>query len=116
MKIIQSASSSIELSLTKEEWIRIGEKANWAKKHAPEDKKTFSLKETMKIAEAIGINWDFVKFTPEQFHNGLLVEQEHNEGNTDIVGPYTELGKITWAHLKEDPKYYSKLKKMEDSK
>lgn len=114
MKIIKTAES-IKLSLTKEEWIKIGQEANWANKHAPENKESFSIKETMKIAETIGINWDFVKFTPEQFHNGLLTEQEHNKGNTDVVGPYTELGKIAWAHLKEDPQYYIKLKKIEES-
>jgi hypothetical protein len=56
---------------------------------------------------------------PKQLSEGLEVEKEHtsfNEGKagkaTDVVrGNKTKIAKIAVVHLKEDPKYYTKLEK-----
>ena len=49
---------------------------------------------------------DDIDYDPEQLKAGIKVEMEHtnNKGVAEI---------ITKAHLAEDPKYYTKLKKME---
>ena len=77
-------------------------------------KKEFTLDEARKIGEQIGV--DFTKFDLEQFHMGLAVELEHGshdpETNVTNGDPLTT-GKIAWAHLKEIPDYYTRLKKME---
>lgn len=80
-------------------------------------KKKFTIKESKEIGEKIGIDWDTSPFSIEQFKMGLCAE--HNEHGTDpetnVTGGdvYME-GKIAWAHLKEMPNYYTKLKEMEE--
>ena len=47
-----------------------------------------------------------IKFNPDQIKKGMKVEKEHDDithGKIDIIK------KIVAAHLKEDPKYYTKL-------
>jgi hypothetical protein len=45
---------------------------------------------------------------------GLKTEQEHNKDpKTDVVNTKNDLLKIVLAHMKEDPKYYTNLAKME---
>jgi hypothetical protein len=46
------------------------------------------------------------EFNPEQLKMGIAVEKEHTKSN--LIAKL-----IAKDHLKEDPKYYSKLKKME---
>lgn len=78
----------------------------------------FSLEEASVIAEAIGINLDSAKFDIRDFSEGLRVELEHGvrDPETDVVHKnYLNLGRIAWAHLKEDPKYYTKLKLVEST-
>lgn len=56
-------------------------------------------------------------FDSEQVKIGKKVEREHDggEGNdVDVVRSEEDLIKIVLAHLREDPEYYTKLKKMED--
>lgn len=49
-----------------------------------------------------------IKFNPEQLKKGQQTEQEHN----DIThGNFAMVTKIAKAHLREDPNYYTKLKK-----
>lgn len=77
-------------------------------------KKHFSIKESKKIGEALGIDW--TKFDPKQFKAGLDVELEHGLRN-----PHTNIsnddplitGKIALAHLNEFPDYYTRLEEME---
>ncbi len=77
---------------------------------------------TKKIAQAVGnelgINWDTISL--EQFHMGMNVELEHGSKlgkKTNITGDSPiQTGRIALAHLKEDPKYYSKLKRIEQDK
>jgi len=48
------------------------------------------------------------KFDPEEFHKGMNVEMEHkNVTNGNAV----KTAKIAAAHLTENPKYYTLLKK-----
>ena len=61
---------------------------------------------------------DVSAFDSEELLMGIEVEQEHNgQMGTDVdVVPGNDLGtilKIAVAHLREDPKYYTKLQKME---
>ena len=78
-------------------------------------KKEFSIEEAKKIGENVGI--DFTEYDLEEFRKGLAVELEHG-----VVAPETDVtnddeimtAKITWAHLKEIPDYYTRLLKMEE--
>ena len=78
-------------------------------------KKEFTKEEAKAIGDSIGLDWSKVDI--EQFRMGLAVELEHgvrdpetNVTNDDIQAT----GKIAWAHLKEIPDYYSKLKTIEN--
>lgn len=70
-----------------------------------------------RIGKSIGIDWDNVSFTVAQFKKGLHTEmkEHHDDQETKVVTTAEEAGKIAWAHLKEDDKYYDKLAKMEES-
>ncbi len=77
-------------------------------------KKSFTADEAKQIGEQLGIDWS--NFDIEQFRMGMDVELEH--GAHDIQTNVTNddaltTGKIAWAHLKEIPDYYTRLKKME---
>ena len=79
-------------------------------------KKEFTKEEALDIAGKIGINWDNVDFTIEDFKNGVNVELEH--GNCDPETNVTNddpiiTGKIALAHLREFGDYYIRLDKME---
>lgn len=78
-------------------------------------KKFFTNAEAKKIGDEIGLDWDKVNI--EEFKQGLQVELEHGLHNrqTNVTGDNLLItGKIAWAHLKEFPDYYTRLKKMED--
>jgi len=67
----------------------------------------FSKEEAAKVAEALGLDLSDEEFTLAEWTAGLNEELEH----TDVTdGDSDTTGKITLAHLKEDPKYYTKLK------
>lgn len=54
------------------------------------------------------------RFDPKQIRMGLAVEKEHDGGegkDIDVVKNEDDLLKIVIAHLREDPHYYTKLKK-----
>jgi hypothetical protein len=56
------------------------------------------------------------KYDPEEIRMGLEVEKEHSGGmgkDVAVVKSKSDLMKIVIAHLREDPKYYTKLKKAE---
>jgi hypothetical protein len=76
--------------------------------------KQYSQDEARQIGEQLGIDWR--DFDVEQFRMGLNVELEHglHDPETDVTDNNPLLtGKIAWAHLKEFPDYYDRLKKME---
>lgn len=77
-------------------------------------KKEFTPEEARVIGDDIGVDWSNVDI--EQFRMGLSVELEH--GAHDLATDVTHdnlaaTGKIAWAHLKELPDYYSRLREME---
>ena len=75
----------------------------------------FTDRECLDLMQKLGIKE--VDISPDQFFKGMQVELEHgtkypdsNITNDDPV----MTAKIVWAHLKEIPEYYSRLKQMED--
>ena len=77
-------------------------------------KHAFTVEEARKIGDQIGI--DFNKVNLEQFRLGLSVELEHgsHDPETNVTNDDLSMtGKISWAHLKELPDYYTRLTKME---
>ena len=77
-------------------------------------KREFTLEEANVIGEGLGINFDEIVL--DEFRRGLSVELEHgiHDSDTDVTGDDLQTtGKIAWAHLKEIPDYYTRLKKME---
>lgn len=76
--------------------------------------KEVSVDEAREIGARLTIDW--AKVDLEEFRSGLAVELEHgaHDPETDVTGDDMLLtGKIAWAHLKEFPDYYSRLKKLE---
>jgi len=70
--------------------------------------------EAKKIGDDLRINWDEVKL--DEFTKGVNVEFEHGTRfpETNVTNNDKKLtGKIAWAHLKEFPDYYTRLKKLE---
>ena len=73
--------------------------------------KEFTLSEANDIAKKLDIDFNKVKFTPEEFLEGMNVELEHG-----TVDPHTDVsnddpiitGKIALAHLNEASAYYNK--------
>lgn len=61
-------------------------------------------------------NLDTSSYDPKEIEMGLEVEKEHDGKmgkDVDVVKSKTDLLKIVIAHLREHPKYYSRLKKVE---
>ncbi len=74
----------------------------------------FTEAEAKELGEQVGI--DFSKVNLEQFRFGLSVELEHgsHDAETNVTNDDPIVtAKITWAHLKEIPDYYTRLNKME---
>jgi hypothetical protein len=71
----------------------------------------------MDLGKRIGIKWEDVAFTKAQFEKGVKAEMEehHDDPETKVITTDEEAGKVAWAHLKEDPKYYDKLAKIESN-
>jgi len=85
-------------------YVKVAEKTTWT-----ED----TVKE---VGTQLGIDWDSAEFDPKAFLEGMKVELEHGTVNeaTNITNNDPEAtAKIAWAHLLEDPSYYTKLKAME---
>ncbi len=78
-------------------------------------KKEFTLDEAKVVGDSIGIDWSKVDI--EQFRMGIAVELEHGarDPETNVTNDNMQTtGKIAWAHLKELPDYYTKLKAVEN--
>lgn len=70
--------------------------------------------EIKELSKETGIN--ISKFDPKELKTGIEHEKEHDgeQGkDVDVVRKKGDLLKIVVAHLREDPKYYSKLKEIE---
>ena len=72
--------------------------------------KKFTLSEAMDIAKQLGIDFDKVKFMPEEYLEGINIELEHGtidpDTNVSDDDPIIT-GKIALAHLNESPIYYN---------
>ena len=73
--------------------------------------KKFTLSEAVDVAKQLGIDFEKVGFTPEEFLEGINIELEHgtvdthtNVTNDDPIAT----GKIALAHLNEIQIYYNK--------
>lgn len=76
----------------------------------------FTAKQMQTIAHTLDIWWDDVRFTPEQFRNGMNAELKLGNGHMrmDVTdGNALMTGKIALTHLLELPDYYSRLAKKE---
>lgn len=78
-------------------------------------KKEFTTEEATSIGQELGVDFSVINIT--EFQMGLSVELEHgsqwgDETNVTKDDPLFT-GRIAWAHLKEIPDYYTRLKKME---
>jgi hypothetical protein len=62
---------------------------------------------------------DISKYDPKELEMGFKAEKEEHDGgmgkDVDVLGSDTDALKVAIAHLREDPKYYTKLKKMESN-
>ncbi len=77
----------------------------------------FTSAQAQDIALQIGIKWDAVRFDLEQFRMGMDVEMEHGKRDpqTNVTNDDSlTTGKISLAHLREYPDYYTRLAKMEN--
>jgi uncharacterized protein DUF5661/pyridoxamine 5'-phosphate oxidase-like protein len=70
------------------------------------------------VAVAIGLDLGASDFGVRTFRSGMEVELEHGrrDPETDVTNDdLVVTGKIAWAHLKELPDYYERLRSMEDT-
>jgi hypothetical protein len=108
------------LRMTREDWVRIGQKAGWTKTAAKCDCED----EVARIAKKHGVE---VSQIEKELAAGSKIEAEHR-GVYDLVkGMLDEqdcemkmsedefFKRIALAHLEEMPDYYAKLKKMEEA-
>ena len=66
--------------------------------------KKFTLSEAMDIAKQLGIDFDKVAFTPEEYLEGINIELEHGTVDPDTNVSNDDpiiTGKIALAHLNE---------------
>lgn len=79
-------------------------------------KKSITTDEAQTIGTSIGIDWATAKFDVEEYRYGMEVEFEHGsrDPQTNVTNDDPIVtGKIAWAHLKEYPDYYKRLRVME---
>ena len=72
--------------------------------------KKFTLADAKEIAEKLGIDFDKMGFTPEEYLEGINIELEHGniDNNTNVTNDDPLItGKIALAHLIEVPIYYN---------
>jgi hypothetical protein len=71
----------------------------------------YTQKDVKRLAKKASI--DISKYKMQELVDGINTETEHAKiKKLDVVGKHEErILKIALAHLEEDPKYYTKLKK-----
>ena len=81
-------------------------------------KSEFDFSDVLQLAKQAKISKkEIEKYSQEQLVLGINVEKEHmKDKDIDVIkGDESKILKIALAHLREDEKYYSKLKKIEKS-
>lgn len=72
--------------------------------------KKFTLSEAVDTAKKLGVDFDNVGFTPEEYLEGINIELEHGtvDPNTNVTNDDPlATGKIALAHLNEVSIYYN---------
>jgi len=65
-----------------------------------------------KLADEIKV--DISKFNPKELKMGFQVEKEHmKDADINVINKESDILKIALAHLRENPNYYTLLKKVE---
>ena len=77
---------------------------------------SFTREEARSLGAMLGVRWEESPFDVEQLRQGLDVELEH--GRRDAITNVTNddsllTAKISLAHLRELPDYYTRLARME---
>jgi hypothetical protein len=70
----------------------------------------FTMDEALLLAERMGIDLDELETAPDEFLNGLNIELEHR---FLTGGDPSDIALIALDHLRENPRYYTELLKME---
>jgi hypothetical protein len=70
-----------------------------------------TVKQARIIGDLFNINFKIVNL--KEWHSGLNIELEHKDVTKSNL---IKTAKIAIAHLKEDPKYYFYLKKLEEKR
>jgi hypothetical protein len=71
--------------------------------------KKFALSEAIDIAKRLGVDFEKVDFSPEEYLEGINIELEHGTVSSDTNVTNDDplaTGKIALAHLNETPLYY----------
>jgi hypothetical protein len=79
-------------------------------------RRRFSLDEAKLLGRILEVDWESSPFPAEEFRAGLDVELEHGRRFPDIDVTHDDplvTAKITLAHLRELPDYYTRLARME---
>ena len=77
---------------------------------------SFTREEARSLGAMLGVRWEESPFDVEEFRQGLDVELEHGrrDANTNVTDDDQLLtAKISLAHLRELPDYYTRLARME---
>ena len=77
---------------------------------------SFTTEEARLLGSMLGVRWEESPFDVEQFRQGLDVELEHGrrDPDTNVTDDDPLLtAKISLAHLRELPDYYTRLARME---
>ena len=77
---------------------------------------SFTRDEARLLGSTLGVRWEESPFDVEQFRQGLDVELEHGrrDADTNVTDEDPLLtAKISLAHLRELPDYYTRLARME---
>lgn len=79
----------------------------------------FTIDDAYNVSRKLGIDFNKVRFSLDDYLDGCLVELEHGSmygDKTNVTNDDPILtGKIALVHLEEDPDYYKKLKQIEES-
>ncbi len=75
----------------------------------------YTLEEAMEIARSLGINFNMVKFTPEEFRLGLntMLMHQHKYSPDRYFDPIM-MAMTVLNRLNEIPDYYTRLRRMEE--
>lgn len=85
---------------------------SWLNESANQNKYDYS--DVLKFAKLAKLEDEIKNYSKEELVKGINAESEHKQKDINVIGKKEEnLLKIAVAHLREDGKYYSKLKKIE---